>query len=102
MMLVFYTSWCPHCRNFSHVFDDASVVAAARDFVMVRANGDEERELSQRFAPDGTYIPRTFFLSSGGELAPSLKAHEGRFQYFYDEHDAPALVAAMRRARAAL
>lgn len=102
MMLVFYTTWCPHCRNFSHVFDDATVVAAARDFVMVRANADEQRELSQRFAPDGTYIPRTYFLSSAGELAADVKAHDAPFAYFYDERDPSALVAGMQRARAAL
>ncbi len=102
MMLVLYTSWCPHCRNFAHVFDDPTVTAAARDFVMVRANADAERELSQRFAPDGAYIPRTFFLSPAGELAPEVKAHEGRYQYFYDERDPSALVAGMHRARAVL
>src|SRR5580692_10284584 len=24
--LVLYTGWCPHCRNYSHVFDDPKVV----------------------------------------------------------------------------
>src|SRR5262245_6679204 len=34
--LVLYANWCPHCRNFSKVFDDPKIVERARDFVMIK------------------------------------------------------------------
>lgn len=100
--LVFSATWCPHCSNFSHVFEDAAVVAAARDFVMVRVDSDVERELGRRFAPDGAYVPRTYFLTPAGELEPDVKAHDGQFAYFYSERDPASLLDGMRRARLAV
>src|SRR5580704_6723413 len=55
--LVFYTSWCPHCKNYSHVFEDPNVVEQARKFVMIRANADEEHDLAGRYTKDGGYVP---------------------------------------------
>jgi len=97
--LVFYTTWCPHCRNFSHVFDDPKVVEAARNFVMIRVNADEEGELNQRFNLDGTYIPRTFFLSPDGTVNKDIHVPRPQFAYFYDEHNPAALLAGMAAAR---
>ena len=41
--LVFFTTWCPHCKNYSHVFEDPRVVAEAKKFVMIRLDGDRHR-----------------------------------------------------------
>lgn len=96
--LVFYTGWCPHCRAYSHVFDDPRVVERARRFVMVRANADDEPTLAGQFAKDGGYIPRTFFLAPDGTLDPEIHAPRPKFQYFYDEHDPGALLRGMETA----
>ncbi len=96
--LVFYTGWCPHCRNFSHIFDDPRIVARARDFVMIRVNADDESDLNMRFARDGGYIPRTFFLSPDGTLDPEIHAPRPKFLYFYDERDPTSLLGGMNAA----
>ncbi|RMD82183.1 MAG: DUF255 domain-containing protein [Candidatus Dadabacteria bacterium] len=96
--LIFYTDWCPHCTNYSRVFHDDKVVEMAKKFVMVRINRDQNRELSAKYAPDGEYIPRTYFLSPKGELWASVHAPRAQFQYFYDEHNPGSLLEGMRTA----
>ena len=96
--LIFYTDWCPHCTNYSGVFHDEKVVAMAKKFVMVRINRDKNRELSAKYAPDGEYIPRTYFLSPKGELWTSVHAARAQFQYFYDERNPASLLEGMRSA----
>ena len=96
--LIFYTSWCPHCKTYSRVFNDPRVVAKARNFVMIRLNADEESEIARRFTRDGGYIPRTFFLAPDGTPDFSIHAARDKFLYFYDEHNPAALLAGMDEA----
>jgi thiol:disulfide interchange protein len=96
--LVFFTTWCSHCRNYRKVFDDARVVELAQRFAMIRVNKDQHAELSARFAPDGEYIPRTLFLSSDGTLDPGLQAPRPTYRYFYDERDPASVLAGMQAA----
>jgi thiol:disulfide interchange protein len=96
--LVFYTNWCPHCRNFSHVFDDPKVALRSKDFVMIHANAEEEAAVANQYAKDGVYVPRTFFLSPDGVLDPELHAPRPKFLYFYDERDPGSLLAGMEAA----
>jgi thiol:disulfide interchange protein len=93
--LVFFTEWCPHCQNYSGVFHDAKVVEHSKKFVMIRLDKDKNAELSKKFAPDGEYIPRTYFLKPDGTLEPSIHAARDKFQYFYDEHEPEPLLASM-------
>lgn len=96
--LVFSTTWCPHCKNYSHVFDDQRVVARARDFVMIHLDADVEETIAAKYALDGSYIPRTFFLAPDGTLDDSIHAARARSRFFYDERDPGALLAAMETA----
>jgi len=98
IVLVFYTDWCPHCHNFSRVFHAPEVVDLARSFVMIRVERDGNRDLSEMYDLDGEYIPRTFFLTSAGEVRTELHGRNPSFRYFFDEHDPRELVASMRRA----
>jgi thiol-disulfide isomerase/thioredoxin len=93
--LVFYTGWCPHCRAYSHVFEDPKVVARAKDFVMIRANADDESTLASQYTKDGGYVPRTFFLAPDGTLDADIHAPRPKFLYFFDEHNPAALLAGM-------
>ena len=93
--LVFWASWCGHCKIYSHVFEDARVVEKARRFVMVRANVDENEEIAQRYAPDGTYVPRTLFLSPEGVVAKDVHAARSQYVHFYDERDPSSLLGGM-------
>jgi protein-disulfide reductase (glutathione) len=96
--LIFYTGWCPHCKTYSKVFDDPKVVTRSRNFVMIRLNADDEGELARRYAKDGTYIPRTFFLGADGTPDYGIHAPRDKFAYFYDEHNSAAILAGMDEA----
>jgi protein-disulfide reductase (glutathione) len=100
--LVFFTEWCPHCKNYSGVFHDEKVVERAKKFVMIRLDQDKNAELGKKYQPDGGYIPRTFFLKSDGTLEPSIHAPRTGYVYFYNEKDPAPLVAAMDEATAKL
>jgi len=93
--LVFTTEWCPHCKTYRGVFKDPGVVAKASSFVMIRVDSDKSQDLSHRFAPDGEYIPRTFFLSPDGVLDPAIHAPRSKAMYFFDEADPSSLLAGM-------
>jgi protein-disulfide reductase (glutathione) len=97
--LVFFTKWCGHCKKYSHVFEDARVVRAAKDFVMIKLDRDERRDVSSKYAPDGDYIPRTHFLAANGTLHAEVHAVRPTFKYFFDEADAASLLAGMGEAR---
>jgi protein-disulfide reductase (glutathione) len=95
VLLVFFTEWCPHCTNYSKVFHDQKVVDESKKFVMVRLDKDKNAELSKKFAPDGEYIPRTYFLASDGTLDAALTAPRTEYKYFYDERNPAPLLASM-------
>ena len=98
VVLVFYTDCCPHCHNYSRVFHAPEVVALAQSFVMIRVERDGHRELSEMYDLDGEYIPRTFFLTSAGEVRTELHGKNPSYRYFIDEHAPRELVALMRGA----
>jgi thiol:disulfide interchange protein len=94
--LVFYTEWCPHCARYSQVFHDPKVVEQSKHFVMIRLDGDKNRELSAKFI--GAYIPRTYFLSPAGTLDLSIQARADQYKYFYSETDPASLLSGMAQA----
>jgi thiol:disulfide interchange protein len=97
--LILSTTWCPHCKNFSHVFDDPRVVTSARSFVMVHLDADANEAIASRYVVDGSYIPRTFFLAPDGTLDGDIHAPRARSRFFYDERDPSSLLAAMDTAK---
>jgi thiol:disulfide interchange protein len=94
VLLVFYTEWCPHCTNYSKVFHDPKVVAKSKELVMVRLDADKNKELGQKYAVDGSYIPRTYFLAPDGSLS-DIHAPREQFKYFYDERNPASVLAGM-------
>jgi len=100
--LIFFTEWCPHCQNYSKVFHDPEVVEESKRFVMIRLDNGKNREIGKKYAPDGGYIPRTFFLSSDGKIDPEIHTPRSSYKYFYDEHDPKSVLAGMRAAVAKL
>lgn len=100
--LIFYTEWCPHCANYSKVFHDPKVIEQSKKFVMIHLDKDKNAEVSKKYAPDGEYIPRTFFLSPAGTLESSVHAPRDKYQYFYDEKDPASILAGMEAALAKL
>ena len=96
--LVFYTDWCPHCTNYAEVFHDPRVVEQSKSFVMIRLNKDENAEISAKFAPDGEYIPRTYFLAPDGTLRPEITEARPSYKYFYNEKNPSSLLRGMAAA----
>lgn len=94
VLLIFYTEWCPHCTNYSKVFHDPKVVAKSKELVMVRLDADKNKELGQKYAVDGSYIPRTYFLAPDGSLS-DIHAPREQFKYFYDERNPASVLAGM-------
>ena len=93
--LVFFTEWCPHCTNYSKLFHDPKVVEQSKRFVMVRLDKDKNAEISKQYAPDGEYIPRTYFVSSDGKLDADIHAPRPDYKYFYDERNPKPLLDSM-------
>lgn len=93
--LIFYTEWCPHCTNYSKVFHDPKVVEKAKDFVMIRVDADQNKPLGQKYALDGSYIPRTYFLAPDGTIAADIHAPREQFKYFYDERNPASVLGGM-------
>jgi thiol-disulfide isomerase/thioredoxin len=92
--VIIYADWCPHCRNYSHVFEDPRVVKRAKDFVMIRLNGDTD-EAAKKYTTDGGYVPRTYFLAPDGTPYADIHAPRPKFIYFYDEHNPESVLAGM-------
>ena len=68
VLMVFHATWCGFCKKYRAVFKDPGVVDAARDFVMILVDVDQEKTTNGAFSPDGTYVPRTIVLDSQGEV----------------------------------
>jgi len=100
IVLVFYTDWCPHCHNYSRVFHDPRVVAKSHEFIMIRVERDGHPDISQEYDFDGDYIPRTLFLSAGGDVRSELHANRSKHRYFLDEYEPDQLLELMDRALA--
>jgi protein-disulfide reductase (glutathione) len=99
MMVVMHADWCGHCRNYAHVFEDARIVERSRRMLMVRLDVDEEPAIAARYAADGTYVPRTYFVGADGTVL-DVGASNPRDRHFFDEHDPSSLLAGMDAALA--
>ncbi|HYC53527.1 MAG TPA: thioredoxin family protein [Candidatus Binatia bacterium] len=95
VMLVFYTEWCPHCTNYAKLFHDPKLVELSKKFVMIRIDKDKDAATSGKYAPDGQYIPRTFFLKSDGTLLADVTEQRPQYKYFYDENDPASVMRSM-------
>jgi len=100
--LIFFTPWCEHCVNYAKVFEDPGIVAKSKDFVMIRLEiNDQNAELARKYAPDGQYVPRTFFLSPAGDFWEDVHVPREQYKYFY-EFDPKTTLAGMDAALAKL
>ncbi|MFN2426105.1 MAG: thioredoxin family protein [Candidatus Binatia bacterium] len=93
--LIFYTEWCPHCTNYAKLFHDPALVELSKKFVMIRIDKDKDGATSAKYAPDGSYIPRTFFLTSDGTLLDKITEQRENYRYFYNESDPAGVMRSM-------
>ncbi len=96
--MVVYADWCGQSRRYSDIFRDPRVVELSHKFVMVRVDQEDDSATAAKFAPDGGYVPRTFFLTSGGELRPEIHEVRDTYKHFFHPSDPNGLIAGMKRA----
>jgi protein-disulfide reductase (glutathione) len=100
VILVFHATWCSACKRYRAVFQNPGIVAASKDFVMILADADKEKELNGAFAPDGAYVPRTLFIDSEGEVSESFVGKDAKYPHSIDVDDPSELLALMLKAKA--
>jgi thioredoxin-like negative regulator of GroEL len=98
VIMVFHTTWCPVCKRFREVFKDPAVVAASRDFVMILVDADQEKQINGAFSPDGTYVPRTLFIDSDGNVSDKLVGSDPEYPHTIDVDKPDQLLALMKKA----
>lgn len=101
VIMVFHAPWCNSCKAYRNVFKDKDIVAASRDFVMILIDADADKVANGAFAPDGTYVPRTIFLDSEGNVRSEIRGSDTEHPHSVDIRGPEELLSLMRRARPA-
>ncbi len=102
IFLVFYTTWCPHCHNASWLFHNDEVVNMSKQFIMVKVDGDDRPDISEKYAIDGQYIPRMYVLDSTGHALANVTAqYMDEYKYFPNEYELKSVLSIMTRGIAA-
>jgi len=66
VLVDFTASWCGWCRKLEkEVFPTREVIALSREFVCIKADGDERKDLTAKYGVDG--YPTTVMLDDDGE-----------------------------------
>lgn len=99
VVMVFHAPWCTACAKYRAVFKDERVVAAAKDVVMILVDADADKTANGAFAPDGTYVPRTIFMTPDGEVRTDLTGRsDPEHPHTIDIEKADELLALMQKA----
>lgn len=101
VMMVFHAPWCTACAKFRSVFKDERIVAASKDVVMILVDADADKVANGAFAPDGTYVPRTIFITPDGDVRADLAGKsDPKHPHTIDIEKPDELLALMQRAAA--
>jgi thiol-disulfide isomerase/thioredoxin len=100
-IVIFYAEWCPTCKKYMRLFDDPTIIAETRKFVMIRVNQDKYSSLSSKYDFDGKYIPRTFALGPDGKVLRKLYPKKSKSRYYLGTRRS-GLVSFMKRFASAL
>lgn len=99
VIMVFHATWCGVCKRYREVFKNPEIVAASRDFVMILVDADAEKEINGAFSPDGTYVPRTLFIDSDGNISDKLVGPDPKYPHTIDVDHPDELLSLMKKAR---
>jgi|TARA_B100001123_G_scaffold193970_1_gene221095 thiol-disulfide isomerase/thioredoxin len=97
ILALVYADWCAHCKKYGENFFESKIEDISKKYVMVLVNQDKEPATSRYLSPDGIYVPRTFILSSEGEIRDDIFAVPSRFQFFYDYRSPDNILNAMKK-----
>ena len=98
VIMVFHATWCSVCKRFREVFKDPGIVAESRDFVMILVDADAEKEMNGAFSPDGSYVPRTLFIDSDGNVSDKLAGSDPQYPHSLTIDKPDELLALMKKA----
>lgn len=98
VVMVFHAAWCSSCRRYRAVWKDPGVVAASKSFVMVLVDVDKEPDANGAFSPDGTYVPRTIFYTSEGDVMEDVRGKDPEYPHTIDLDDPAELRTLMQKA----
>ncbi|HEC76772.1 MAG TPA: redoxin domain-containing protein [Thermoplasmatales archaeon] len=67
VIIDFYADWCEPCKKMEEqLYTDEDVVEKANNFIMIKVNADENRNLAISYGIQ--YLPTVIFLKNGSEL----------------------------------
>jgi tetratricopeptide (TPR) repeat protein len=67
VMAFFYTNWCTWCSKLiSDTFTDSAVIEASRDYICLKIDGEQNRDLVYGYMVKG--FPAIFFLDPSGRI----------------------------------
>ncbi|XP_064604507.1 thioredoxin domain-containing protein 12-like [Liolophura sinensis] len=97
LMVIIHKSWCGACKALKPKFaESVDIQELSKKLVMVNTQDDEEPSDS-KFAQDGQYIPRIFFLNPEGEVLTDVINARGSQKYKYYYPDPKDIADSMRR-----
>uniref|UniRef100_A0A7S0VUY9 Thioredoxin domain-containing protein n=1 Tax=Hemiselmis tepida TaxID=464990 RepID=A0A7S0VUY9_9CRYP len=100
-MVVIHKSWCGACKALGpKVAGNSEIAELAKDFVMINVHDDEEANTTEKFKPDGGYIPRVIFFDGlHGEVLLDNINKGGNPSYKYFHTGAESIVASMKEVK---
>lgn len=81
VLMVMHATWCTACRRYREVFKDERVITQSKKFVMILVDVQTYPDVNGAFAPDGTYVPRTLFVDSDGEVDKVLVGSDPQYPH---------------------
>lgn len=98
VVMLFHASWCSSCKRYREVWKDPGVVAASKSFVMILVDVDKDPGANGAFSPDGTYVPRTIFYTSEGDVMKDVHGKDPEYPHTVDLDDPAELRTLMQKA----
>ena len=80
VMLYFHTDWCSWCRRMdADTFSNGDVIDKSQDFIPIRIDGDDRRDLVDKYKVDG--YPTVIFLNSTGSTTNKVVGYQNSNQF---------------------
>jgi len=94
-LVLLYADWCPTCHAYQKLFSNPQIIRLAQQVVMIRINAPQQPGLSNQFAEDGIYLPRTYAIDPNGQRIEIGSRHL-RFKHFYEATDIEGFASLLR------
>ncbi|XP_076814554.1 thioredoxin domain-containing protein 12-like [Clavelina lepadiformis] len=98
IMLLLHQKWCKACRDLMPKFRANRYIEKLSPLFEMVNLIDDEVPKDPKFAPDGSYFPRIFFISPEGEVMTDIYNPEAVDRYFYYYYEADSVARSMLKA----